>query len=426
MEAFIRQVRQDLFHKVRHNKLSLEKLASSFGITDKTEVKEYTELAIVEVARSVVQKSNSVEDRFNQIVGLYKSQANLSHRTSQSVMLQQYSTPAPIGYLAGVFTLLDKTFQKNFEGFEPSAGNGLLTIAGNPQNIVVNEIDTLRRSNLHTQGFKQILSQDATRSFQNFTKRFDAVITNPPFGTLDNPVNYNGFAIKVLDHLMALRALDTMKDTGRAAIIIGGHTQWDEKGRIQAGKNRIFFNYLYRHYQVVEVLLIDGHKLYSRQGTAFDVRLILINGRKSIPEGVAPIRDPEMDIEIKTFDALFERVTDAMKEIKETNHPMRKLELEAEALQLQLELLKQGELGAPYQPASEGCIVLNTVVPDSMSFETHSAIQSIKEAVGGDIDEFVRHRLNYPSKTELCKALSAEQIDAVAMAIYNIEARGQG
>ncbi|HWJ28948.1 MAG TPA: strawberry notch family protein [Flavisolibacter sp.] len=42
------------------------------------------------------------------------------------------------------------------------------------------------------------------------------------------------------------------------------------------------------------------------------------------------------------------------------------------------------------------------------------------------MDNFVRHRLKYPTKASLCKVLSAEQIDAVAMAIYNIEARGQG
>lgn len=83
-------------------------------------------------------------------------------------------------------------------------------------------------------------------------------------------------------------------------------------------------------------------------------------------------------------------------------------------------------LGAPYLPASDSCVVLDTVVPDSMDFETHSAVKRIKEAVGDDIDEFVRQRLKYRSRTELCKALSAEQIDAVAMAIYNIEVRKQG
>jgi len=80
----------------------------------------------------------------------------------------------------------------------------------------------------------------------------------------------------------------------------------------------------------------------------------------------------------------------------------------------------------PYNPASGSCIVLNTVVPDSMGYETHSALQRIKDAVGGDIDEYVRGKLNYKNKVELCKALSAEQIDAVAMSVYNIEERGQG
>jgi hypothetical protein len=95
-----------------------------------------------------------------------------------------------------------------------------------------------------------------------------------------------------LEHLMALRALDCMASDGKAAIIIGGHTRWDEKGRVQAGKNRIFFNYLYSRYNVADVINIDGGKLYSRQGTSFDVRLILINGRKKVPEGAAPVYDP--------------------------------------------------------------------------------------------------------------------------------------
>lgn len=68
---------------------------------------------------------------------------------------------------------------------------------------------------------------------------------------------------------MALRALDTMKDNGKAAIIIGGHNRYDSKGRFQKSKHRVFFNYLYSYYNVVDLINIDGHKLYSRQGTSF-------------------------------------------------------------------------------------------------------------------------------------------------------------
>jgi predicted RNA methylase len=422
LDAFVKKVETDLKDGKPHNKLSVEKLAASFGISDKTEVKELTELAIVKRARELAHEPGTIKQRFEKIVELYNSQVNLSHRTSQSILLQQYSTPAPIAYLAGVFCELDKLEENNGYAFEPSAGNGLLTIAGNPERIFVNEIDETRNRNLQTQGYKEVTMLDATRSFAGKQAIFRAVLTNPPFGKMDTEVMYDTFPIKPLEHVMALRALDTMASYGKAAIIIGGHTKWDDKGRIQAGKNRIFFNYLYSRYYVIDVINIDGAKLYSRQGTSFDVRLILINGRKQTPFGAAPVFNPNKDQEVKTFDELFERVMDAM----ETNLLLRShSELEREALALQ-SLFNGDGLGAPYEPASEACIVLNTQVPDSMAFETRKAILDIKVEVGGDIDNFVRHRLKYKSKAELCKVLSAEQIDAVAMAIYNIEARGQG
>jgi predicted RNA methylase len=417
---FVQHMLNDLDASIKRNKRSVEKIAGSYGIGDKTEIKEYTELAIVYKAKSIVSSPLSTEEKYRKIVDLYQSQVNLSHRTSQSILLQQYSTPAPIAFLAGIFVNADQ----NISVFEPSAGNGLLTIAGHPSRISVNEVDDLRRSNLNDQGYKQVLKQDATKSFKKFEKKFDAVITNPPFGLLEKNVKYETFTIEVLDHLMALRALDTMKDNGKAAIIIGGHTRFDKKGRIQKGKNRFFFNYLFSRYTVVDLINIDGHKLYSRQGTSFDVRLILINGRKPKPAGAAPVSNGDRDKIVGSFEELYERVISVTERRKEII--MTPLDLEAKALALELELLSFDELGMPYSPASSSCIVLNTVVPDSMGYETHSALQRIKEAVGGDIDEYVRQKLNYQSKVELCKALSAEQIDAVAMSIYNIEERGQG
>lgn len=419
---FIQHIINELDKKTKHDKRSIEKIAASYGIVDKTEVKEYTELAIVNKARSIARTNQTVEAKYWHIVELYQSQVNLSHRTSQSILLQQYSTPAPIAFLAGIFVNADQVISV----FEPSAGNGLLTIAAHPSNVVVNEIDALRRSNLKEQGFKEVLKQDATKSFTGFEKKFDAVITNPPFGLLDREVQYETFTIKLLDHLMALRGLDCMKDTGKAAVIIGGHTRYDRKGRIQKGKHRFFFNYLYSRYNVADLINIDGSKLYSRQGTSFDVRLILISGRKAIPSGAAPTADDERDKVVDSFEELYERVISKTTQRMVMNSRELELQLEAEALALELELLSFDELGMPYTPASESCVVLNTVVPDSMGYETHTALQQIKEAVGGDIDEYVRQKLNYRTKTELCKALSAEQIDAVAMCIYNIEERGQG
>ncbi len=431
---YVTKMQAELEAKKKHTKLTVEKLAASYGITDKNLVKELTELAIVRLARSLAHQPGGVRERFNTIVDLYKTQVNLSHRTSQSILLQQYSTPAPIGFLMGIFCGVDTWKPYDKRAFEPSAGNGLLTIAGNPKNFVVNEIEQVRNDNLQTQSFLEVTQLDTSADIATVanprTQGFDAVITNPPFGTLDKAVNVEGFRIADLDHLMAIRALNCMKDSGKAAIIIGSNTRWDKLGRIQAGKNRIFFNYLYSRYHVLDVLQLDGASLYSRQGTSFDVRLILIDGRKPKPEGVAPLKKAE-DIQLTTFDQLYERVIRFVtpQEITIGDY----LEKEAQRLLDEwgrnmgcLEDKPLDGLGMPYVPASESCNTLEVDVPDSMGYETHAALQLIKEEIGGDVDEFVRQRLGYASKIELCKALSAEQIDAVAMAIYNIEVRGQG
>ncbi|MBL8015596.1 MAG: hypothetical protein JNK26_05425, partial [Candidatus Doudnabacteria bacterium] len=311
-QFFVTAVERDLATKKEHNKLSLEKLAASFGITDKTQVKELTELAIVNRARLLAHSEGTVKERFQRIVELYYAQVNLSHRTSQSILLQQYSTPAPIGYLAGVFCEIDKLQFNGGFVLEPSAGNGLLTIAAKPERVYVNELDSFRNHNLKTQGFANVWNRDATKPFFDVQRNFKAVVTNPPFGKIETEVMFDTFPIKPLEHVMALRALDCMADDGRAAIIIGGHTTWDAKGRITSGKNRIFFNYLYSRYHVADVINIDGHKLYSRQGTSFDVRLILINGRKPEASGAAPVFNPDKDVVVKTFEDLFDRVMDAM------------------------------------------------------------------------------------------------------------------
>lgn len=84
-------------------------------------------------------------------------------------------------------------------------------------------------------------------------------------------------------------------------------------------------------------------------------------------------------------------------------------------------------IGSPYIPASISCEnnSLKVDVPDSMAYETQQALETVKRTVGGSINDFVIDRLGYRSNADLCKALAAEQIDGVALAIYNIEAKGQ-
>lgn len=82
-------------------------------------------------------------------------------------------------------------------------------------------------------------------------------------------------------------------------------------------------------------------------------------------------------------------------------------------------------LGMSYIPASEKGFILDTTVPDSMGHEMHMAIRKIKRTLGVSLFDYVANKLDYTSE-ELVKSLSAEQIDAVSLAIYNIEKRNQG
>jgi len=87
---------------------------------------------------------------------------------------------------------------------------------------------------------------------------------NPPFG--------NRQGESKIDHSITLSALKAMKDNGKAAIIIGANK---EPGFSRNEKS--FFKELYTSYNVVDIFEVSG-KLYSRQGAAWPVRVIQIDG----------------------------------------------------------------------------------------------------------------------------------------------------
>ena len=73
----------------------------------------------------------------------------------------------------------------------------------------------------------------------------------------------------------AARALETMKDDGRAVLILGANKA---PGGLSTD-DRIFFNWLYSHYNVVGHFEVEGD-LYARQGAGWPVRVIAIAGRE--------------------------------------------------------------------------------------------------------------------------------------------------
>lgn len=304
-----------------------------------TEIKELYELGIVKACRWYMNTAWA----FDKACEIYKYQISLNLRTSNSVALQQYSTPAPIAYLASLYVdSLTPGENKNSQNcyLEPTAGNGMLTISMRSEFIHVNELDKTRLYNLDvlSDDYGKVTNRDATEGFGRDI--YHGIIANPPFGKLDKIVDYDGYKITQLDHLIALRALDAMRNSGHAAIIIGGHTEWDEYGRIKSGKNRIFLSYLYSHYNVIDVINING-ELYRKQGTTYPIRLILIAGRKSEPNGYAPLYNEKHDVIIDTFEKLRFRVLNAMVSARRCKEfDVELANLEAEALELELELMK--------------------------------------------------------------------------------------
>ena len=73
----------------------------------------------------------------------------------------------------------------------------------------------------------------------------------------------------------------------------------------------------------------------------------------------------------------------------------------------------------PYLPKSKA-FRLDVSTPINMAFEIQKALSEITRN-HGDIDEFVTQRLKYDSVEAMHKALAAEQVDVVAMAIHQIE-----
>lgn len=275
----------------------LRKFADQTGLPDEDKnLWEYTELAWVLWYRRLSAANYpdhgvmpfTVKHWFETLVDFYqKVQPTFTARDSTRQIFQQYSTAGPISALAGWFC--DGGWPTT-KVFEPSAGNGLLTIYYPPEDVSVNEIDQTRNANLQLQGYASITNLDASQPFPaSMRHRFDIILTNPPFGTLGDVNTDYGWKFRKLDHVMVAHALETMGSHGRAAILIGGHTEFDEKtGFIKSG--RAFFDWLFRHYRVIDMINIDSEKLYAKQGTTFPLRLILVAGRKQVPFGFAPNR----------------------------------------------------------------------------------------------------------------------------------------
>lgn len=319
------------------------------------ELMQLCELGLVIEAKRIAYLNEPLKFRFEKMVDLYGRQLTIQPKDSRSTTLQQYSTPCPLAFLLGEYVKkgTEEREDDNIKFFEPTAGNGLLTISFRAYQMVVNELDDIRFNNLKRLGFFRTTNEDATCSSEPL-KCFSGIIANPPFA----PLEKKDFLVRKgvvdgreatyefdrLDHKIAIMALDHMKDDGRAAIIIGGkmavklkdykESYW--KNGVLFGGFRNFITYLNRQYNIEDILYINGD-LYRKQGTTFPIVAILINGRTKWNGDKRhqwhPF-DEAKDGQIDTFNELYHRMIHLFGEVSVPSA------LKAKALMLKMKMAK--------------------------------------------------------------------------------------
>lgn len=250
--------------------VQMRQMAERRGLTLKA-MQEQIEAHLVRMVDEIARGGTDAQ-AFDQALALYEKQPLLSARTSTSIENQAYSTPAPLAMALKRMTgVTSKTTL-----YEPTAGNGMLMAGANLAHSEGNELNVTRADALLNLGVGKVTQKDAKDYVP--AKKFDVVHANPPFGSIDN-VNYNGSGIRRLEHLISLKALEAMKDDGRAALILGANMN---EGPTAKGAQWVFENYLYSHYNVADNFEVSGD-LYGNQGAKWPVRVIVISGRRTNP-----------------------------------------------------------------------------------------------------------------------------------------------
>ena len=277
---------------------------------------EAIETAVVLAGREMVQagrkQGRSSAVIFNRLLSLYNAQPNLAVRSSTSMRDQAYSTPVPLAYVAS--ELAGITYETKV--LEPTAGNGMLLVGAATGKATANELNPKRAAMLDAIGFKAKTDNAATGTLAQ-AKSQDAVIANPPFGvTKDengNTIIYDvtpTYGTREVDHAIVFKSLETMKDDGRAVLIVGGvQAEGDEARRedYRGKSKRTFYFNLYDKYNVVDHFSINGD-MYSKQGASYPVDVIVIQGRGKSARDLPAADLPKV---INSYDELKEKLNEA-------------------------------------------------------------------------------------------------------------------
>lgn len=230
------------------------------------------------------------------IRSLQKRLPTQTWRSTNQMTYQQFSTPAPIAYLAAY--LLNMNDEDTV--LEPSCGTGSLAVWARSAgaNVITNEIDPRRQQLARMIGF------DPTGHDAEFIDDFLAediapsvVLMNPPFSSSGGRVerNRNAFGFRHVES-----ALRRLEGGGRFAVILG------EAGSPDNISGRRLWDLMSPGMRVIRSISLHGREFY-RNGTTVDITLIL--GRKLL------VSEPRSHVPFCYETRSFDSVEDAFEAI---------------------------------------------------------------------------------------------------------------
>ncbi len=208
-----------------------------------------------------------------------------SWKSSTQIAYQQFSTPAPIAYLAAY--LLSLSAKDTV--LEPSCGTGCLAVwckaAG--ANVIANEIDPRRRELLRLLDFEPSShNAEYIDDLLPYDRIPNVVLVNPPFSSNGGRTRSTSSKFGFRHVESALRRLDR---DGRFGVILG------ESGSPRTYSGRRFWNSIDPYVRLRQVIEIDGREYY-RNGTSTSVTLII--GEKC---EITPVREKALQTSTTTI-----------------------------------------------------------------------------------------------------------------------------
>ncbi len=199
---------------------------------------------------------------------LMKNIPTQSKRTAEMDEFQQFSTPPPLAFAAAWAA----NIQKDDTVLEPSAGiGGLAVFAKNAgAKVIVNEFSPRRLEFIKQMGFDRVFNENAEQinNILPANVKPSVVLMNPPFSATAGRITGKRDTKNAESHVE--QALARLEDGGRLVAIVGRGMALD------APSFKKFWDRIGKKYVIRADIGVSG-KEYSKYGTTFDNRLIVID-----------------------------------------------------------------------------------------------------------------------------------------------------